>query len=99
MYQILCEAIRARSVLKLSMTNGESRIVEPYRYGAKANGKEFLSAFHRAEAGAGQIPTSLKPIPVSEIASVSATSETFTDPKPGYNPAGDKRIPEVFAQL
>jgi hypothetical protein len=98
-YQILCEAIRARSVLRLSMTNGESRIVEPYRYGARASGKEFLNAFHRAGAGTDQMPRDLKTVAVAEIASATATGETFIGPKPGYNPAGDRRIPEVFAEL
>ena len=81
------------------MTNGESRIVEPYRYGARANGKEFLNAFHRAEAGTDQRPTDVKTVPVSEIASAITTGETFALPKAGYNPAGDHRIPEVFAEL
>ena len=109
MYQTLCEAIRTRSVLRLSMTNGESRIVEPYRYGARANGKEFLNAYHRAAAGADQTPPDksttdkstrdLKTVAVAEIASAAATGETFANPRPGYNPAGDHRIPQVFAQL
>jgi hypothetical protein len=99
MYQTLCEAIRARAVLRLSMTNGESRIVEPYRYGAKPNGKEFLNAYHRAAAGADQTPRDLKTVAVAEIASAATTGETFAEPRPGYNPAGDHRIPQVFAEL
>lgn len=81
------------------MTNGESRIVEPHRYGAKPNGKEFLNAFQRAGAGVVQMPTDLKMVAIVEIASATTTGETFTEPRPGYNPTGDRRIPEVFAEL
>jgi hypothetical protein len=99
MYQILCEAIRDRAVLRLSMTNGESRIVEPYRYGARANGQEFLNAFHRSEFGSDQGTKDVKTVPLAEIASASTTGETFTAPRAGYNRAGDRRIPEVFAEV
>lgn len=99
MYQILCEAIRARSVLQLSMTSGESRIVEPYRYGARTNGQEFLNAFHRPEVGTDQGPRDVKTVALVEIASATATGETFAGSKPGYKQAGDRRIPEVFAEL
>ena len=99
MYQILCEAIRARSVLRLSLTSGESRIVEPYRYGARTNGQEFLNAFHRPESGNGQGPHDVKTIALVEIASATATGETFALPKPGYKAVADKRIPKIFAEL
>ena len=33
------------------------------------------------------------------VQSATATGETFTSPRPGYNPAGDQRIPAVFAEL
>ncbi len=98
MYQTLCEAIQARSVLRLSMRNGESRIVEPHRYGAKSNGTEVLNAFQRA-AGTDPLPLDFKTIVVSEIASATTTGETFTGTRPGYKTAGDKRIPAVFAEL
>jgi hypothetical protein len=99
MYQTLCEAIRSRSVLRLSMRNGECRVVEPHRYGARSNGNEVLNAFQRAAAGTEQLPMALKSVAVSEIESATATGETFTSPRPGYNPAGDQRIPAVFAEL
>jgi hypothetical protein len=99
MYQTLCEAIRARSVLRLSMRNGECRVVEPHRYGARSNGKEVLNVFQRAVDGTEQLPMALKSVSVCEIESATTTGETFTSPRPGYNPAGDQRIPAVFAEL
>ncbi len=99
MYQTLCEAIRARSVLRLSMRNGEFRIVEPHRYGERSNGKEVLNAFQRDIAGTEQTSMDLKSVNVSEIASATTTGETFAGPRPGYNQAGDKHIPAVFAEL
>jgi len=99
MYQILCEAIRAKAVLRLSLTSGESRIVEPYRYGARTNGQEFLNAYHRPEFGTQQVPQDVKTVALVEIASATPTGETFTFPKPGYKALGDRRIPQIFAEI
>ncbi len=99
MYQTLCQAIQARSVLQISMTNGESRIIEPHRYGAKSNNVEVLWAFQPTGNGVDQVPADWKLIVVSQIASATTTGATFAGPRPGYKPANERRIRQIFAEL
>ena len=77
------------------------RIVEPVCYGYSKAGNPVLRAWdlegasHRAYLGKKPLP-SWRLFRVDKIITLKPTTETFNEPRPGYNPNGDKSMNSVI---
>jgi predicted DNA-binding transcriptional regulator YafY len=77
------------------------RIVEPVCYGYSKAGNPVLRAWdlegasHRAYLGKKPLP-SWRLFRVDKIITFKPTTETFNEPRPNYNPAGDKSMTRVI---
>lgn len=77
------------------------RIIEPVCYGYSKAGNPVLRAWdlegasHRAYLGKKPLP-SWRLFRVDKIITFKPTMETFSEPRPNYNPAGDKSMSRVI---
>jgi predicted DNA-binding transcriptional regulator YafY len=77
------------------------RIVEPVCYGYSKAGNPVLRAWdlegasHRAYLGKKPLP-SWRLFRVDKIITFKPTTETFNEPRPNYNPAGDKSMTRII---
>jgi predicted DNA-binding transcriptional regulator YafY len=77
------------------------RIVEPVCYGYSKAGNPVLRAWdlegssHRAYLGKKPLP-SWRLFRVDKIIKFKPTTETFNEPRPNYNPQGDKSMTRVI---
>jgi predicted DNA-binding transcriptional regulator YafY len=77
------------------------RIVEPVCYGYSKAGNPVLRAWdlegssHRAYLGKKPLP-SWRLFRVDKIITFKPTAETFNEPRPNYNPSGDKSMTRVI---
>ena len=77
------------------------RIIEPVCYGYSKAGNPVLRAWdlegasHRAYLGKKPLP-SWRLFRVDKIITFKPTMETFNEPRPNYNPAGDKSMSRVI---
>ena len=77
------------------------RIVEPVCYGYSKAGNPVLRAWdlegasHRAYLGKKPLP-SWRLFRVDKIITFNPTTETFNEPRPNYNQAGDKSMTRVI---
>ena len=77
------------------------RIVEPVCFGYSKAGNPVLRAWdvegssHRAYLGKKPLP-SWRLFRVDKIITFKPTTETFNEPRPNYNPAGDKSMTKVI---
>ena len=76
------------------------RLIEPVCFGYSKAGNPVLRAWdlegasHKAYLGKKPLP-SWRMFRVDKIVSFKPTAETFNEPKPGYNPNGDKSMTSV----
>ena len=96
-HALLCEAIRNRRLLMFGYGDAV-RVVEPHLYGASAAGHELLSAWMRPGQSRTDPEGGWRTFRVEEMRDVDALPETFTGPRPGYNPSAD-RMARVFCRL
>jgi predicted DNA-binding transcriptional regulator YafY len=77
------------------------RIVEPVCFGYSKAGNPVLRAWdlegssHRAYLGKKPLP-SWRLFRLDKIITFKPTTETFNEPRPNYNPAGDKSMSRVI---
>ncbi len=97
MNAILADAIEKMMVLEIEY-NGGFRIIEPHCYGKGAKGQELLRCYQLSgHSNSGKMGWKL--MRVEDINHMNSTGNSFSSPREGYNPNGDKAIPTVFAML
>lgn len=93
----IAQAIRDKKTLACDYNGGE-RIIEPHCVGYGRDQQPLLRCYQTAghsESGA----LGWKLFRVDRINELTNTDETFDGPRQGYNPVGDKAIPEVVEML
>lgn len=94
---ILCDAIRARSLLEFDY-HGLHRVVAPYCHGTSTRGVEVLRAVQlRGSSAAGGFGFGKLWI-ASEIVDPRMTGETFVPDDPDYNP-GDRAMAAIHCRV
>jgi predicted DNA-binding transcriptional regulator YafY len=103
--EALIDAIRNRNVIVINYMGdkpgGEGlREIEPVCFGVSKAGNKVLRAWER-EGASHRTFLGLKPMPgwryfrLDKITSVNLTGEKFDEPRPDYNPNGDKSMTSV----
>jgi predicted DNA-binding transcriptional regulator YafY len=78
------------------------RVIEPFCYGKSKKGNMVIRAWER-EGASYTGSKGEQPLPgwrlfrVDKILSFKPTGETFNDPKPGFNPNGDKGMVRILS--
>jgi len=85
MRRSVCEAIRARTVVRFSYDGG-SRTVEPYCHGVSPTGNEVLRGYQTGGYSSSGNPVGWRLFEIAKIASFRQTSQLFSRNRPGYNP-------------
>jgi len=97
MNAMLANAIEKMMVLEIEY-NGGTRIIEPHCYGEGTKGQELLRCYQTSGySESGKMGWKL--MRVEDIGHMGPTGDSFSRPREGYNPNGDKAIPTVFAML
>lgn len=92
-FPLLEEAIESMSVIAIYY-KGSRREVEPHLIGTNLKGNLALSAF-QLSGGSGM---DFRSYLIAEITSVELTGESFSGPRPGYNP-NDETMSEIIVKL
>ncbi len=77
------------------------RVIEPVAFGYSKRGNPVLRAWDR-EGSSHRPYLGKKPLPswrffrVDKMEFIRPTQENFTEPKPGYNPTGDKSMDRMI---
>lgn len=79
--------------------NGGIRIVEPHAFGTDKNGKPKLRGYQVSGFSESGNPQGWKLFNVSEINSLQILEEFFQQPRTGYNPNGDRAIPNIVSKI
>lgn len=79
--------------------DGGIRIVEPHAYGNDKNGRPKLRGYQLSGYSESGKPEGWKLFNVSDIQSLQLLEEYFKQPRNGYNPNGDKAIPNIVSML
>jgi len=98
MLQQFAQAIRSHQLLRISYGGGD-RVIEPHCCGYGSKGQELLRCYQASGFSRDNKPQGWKLIRVDEIDGCMPTGEMFSGTRPGYNPLGDKSIPQVVAKL
>ncbi|MFC1913058.1 hypothetical protein ACFLX7_02545 [Chloroflexota bacterium] len=97
MNQIICDAIRNRSVLEFTY-DGHHRIVEPHAYGLSLRRKEVIRCYQIGGTScSGEVPA-WKLGEVVRIESLVVTKKHFVGERIGYA-KGDKSMSTIFCEL
>lgn len=103
--QIL-DAIKTRRVCVIYYNGDEPggkglRVIEPVAFGLTKKGNPVLRAWDR-EGASHKAYLGKKPLPswrffrVDRMEFIRPTQEIFNEPRPGYNPNGDRSMERVF---
>jgi len=96
--EILCEAIHQKHLVQFSYDGG-TRTVEPHMIATNEAGHRALSAwFVSGHSNSGEGP-GWREYLMENIHNVSALSQSFSGPRPGYNPTGGKKFHNVTCAL
>lgn len=87
----ICDAIRTLAVIEFHY-DGRLRIVEPHCHGTSRAGKEVLRGYQVAGESSSGKTLGWRLFEVDKITGLSATGESFSDPRPGYNPEDSHMI-------
>lgn len=97
MHLVVCDAIRARRLLRF-VYEGYERIVEPHRYGVNTAGHEALSAWLVGGWSASQPAPGWRMFLLDGMRDVAALAEGFAGPRPGWASA-DAHFARVHCEL
>lgn len=85
MKRSICDAIRARAMVRFSYDGG-SRIVEPYCHGVSTTGSEVLRGYQTGGYSSSGNPVGWRLFEVAKLSGFRQTSQTFNRNRSGYNP-------------
>ena len=94
----ICEAIQKRKIIKFDY-KGFERIVEPYAFGIDKNGNYKLRAYQIDGFSESGKTEGWKLFSVENITNISLLDETFEATREGYNPYGDRQIPNIICKV
>lgn len=102
----IMDAIKTRRVCVIYYNGDEPggkglRVIEPVAFGLTKKGNPVLRAWDR-EGASHKAYLGKKPLPswrffrIDRMEFIRPTQEIFNEPRPGYNPNGDKSMERVF---
>ena len=97
MNALVCDAIRSRRLLRF-IYEGYERIVEPHVYGINTQYHEMLSAYLIGGWSASETTPGWRNYLVREMADLHALTESFAEPRAGYN-AFDDKFRQVYCRV
>jgi len=97
MNQIICNAIKNRSVLKFTY-DGCPRVVEPHAYGLSRAENEVIRCYQTGGISRSGTVPDWRLMDVSKIEFLTVTGEHFVGERTGYV-RGDKGMPTIFCEL
>jgi predicted DNA-binding transcriptional regulator YafY len=93
----ICQAIKEKRLIQFYYDGG-TRVVEPHMVAENEAGHYSLSAwFVRGYSSSGG--QGWREYLLSGISSLAVLDEVFSGPRPGYNPSGGKKFPNVICRL
>lgn len=95
---IFCQAINEKKLLKFYY-DGYIKIVEPFAYGYGTDGNLLLRAFQIDGFSRSGNPMGWKLFKVDKMLNVEILREHFSGYREGYNPYGDKQIPNIICKV
>jgi len=96
---IISAAIAGRKILQFDYDGG-TRLVEPHQLGLNKAGHEALSAYWVGGFSASKNTPRWREYLVAKMSNISATTDKFDGPRPGYKAAPNGTFPGgVTAQL
>jgi len=99
--EIIAQAIAGRQLVQITYGNGADgkRLVEPHLLGTTTTGQAALQGwFVEGASKSGQGP-GWRNYLLSRILSIELTNQTFSGPRPGFNPTGGKVFQSVKVKL
>ncbi len=97
MHSIICDAIRARRLIRF-IYEGYERIVEPHLHGINAANHEMLSGWLVGGWSESRPEPGWRNYLVREMHDVHALADRFEGPRPKYN-AFDPQVRQVFCRI
>jgi hypothetical protein len=95
----IIEAIKTKSVLKISYKTKEVRFVEPFCYGSTFTGKEFLRGWQLSGFSNHSIDIpNWRLFNVDEISTIEVTKDNFVGSRPSYNP-NDSAMAQIYCHI
>lgn len=102
----IVDAIKTRRVCVIYYNGDEPggkglRVIEPVAFGLTKKGNPVLRAWDR-EGASHKAYLGKKPLPswrffrIDRMEFIRPTQEIFNEPRPGYNPNGDRSMERVF---
>jgi len=102
----IMDAIKTRRVCVIYYNGDEPggkglRVIEPVAFGLTKKGNPVLRAWDR-EGASHKAYLGKKPLPswrffrIDRMEFIRPTQEIFNEPRPGYNPNGDRSMERVF---
>ena len=96
MNSLLCKAIKEKKVIHFYYDGGY-RSVEPHCYGVSKDGNELLRAYQTGGHSESSKPVGWKLFRLDELSELSTTEDSFTSPRPQYNP-NDKAMSSIYSR-
>ena len=93
----ICSAISGRRLLSFSY-HGFPRIVEPHAHGVSKAGNDVMRCFQVSGGSESGKVVDWKLMLVDEMSGLSVLNDTFSGPRPGYQP-GDRGMVEIYCEL
>jgi len=97
MRDTICDAIQNRKLLEITY-KGHRRIVEPHLIGQKTSGNDALSAWQVGGYSESDSYPPWRNYLLEKIESVTVLEESFSGPRPGYNPS-DNTMTYIYCRL
>ena len=97
MHAIICDAIRAKRLLRF-IYEGYERIVEPHLHGINGANHEILSGWLVGGWSESRPEPGWRNYLVRDMHDVHALADRFEGPRPRYNPF-DPHVRQVFCRL
>jgi predicted DNA-binding transcriptional regulator YafY len=89
---LLVRAISERRILTFNYS-GHARIVEPHAYGIATSGDLVLHGYQTSTGGVSGKPPGWRTFVVSEISSLTVSSDNFAGPRSDYTAERPKLVP------
>ena len=96
---LICKAIKEMRRLKINYKGEGWRIIEPHCFGYDKRGCKKLRAYQVSGYSESGKSEGWKLFNVDEIEEIEILDEHFDEPRPKYNPYGDKHIPNIICKI
>ena len=93
----ICDAIRARAVIRFDYKGGP-RVAEPHCHGLSRTGKEVLRAYQTDGYSQSGDVRGWKMFEVAEMFGIEEIGDSFADSRAGYNP-DDQHMTSIHCKV